>query len=96
MTFRSLAQSLGWLAVLSGVIGTSAQYFLSAMAGVEGVSLATWFLFVYMGCFWTAYGVWVHSAEFVLGNLLILALPNRIIFRLEPWRRWAVPTRALG
>ena len=87
---------MGWLAVVSGVVGTSYQLRRVRTLGVEGVSLATWVLFVYMGCFWITYGVVARSAEVVLGSLLILPMQLSILFRLAPWRRWAVPARALG
>jgi uncharacterized protein with PQ loop repeat len=49
-----------------------------------------------MGCFWITYGFVVRSAEVVLGSLLILPMQLSILFRLAPWRRLAVPARALG
>ena len=87
---------MGWLAVLSGLIGTGSQLHRVRTQGIEGVSLATWVLFVYMGCFWITYGLVVGSAEVVLGSLLILPMQLSILFRLAPWRRLAVPARALG
>ena len=87
---------MGWLAVASGVVGTSYQLRRVRTLGIEGVSLATWVLFVYMGCFWITYGFAAHSVEVVLGSALILPLQLSILFRLAPWRRWAVPARALG
>ena len=87
---------MGWLAVLSGLVGTGAQFRRMRTMGVEGVSLATWVLFVYMGCFWISYGISVRSAEVVLGSLLILPIQVGILFRLKPWRRWVVAARAFG
>ena len=87
---------MGWLAVASGVVGTSYQLRRVRTLGVEGVSLATWVLFVYMGCFWITYGVAARSAQVVLGSALIMPIQLSILFRLAPWRRWAVPARALG
>jgi len=87
---------MGWLAVASGVVGTSYQLRRVRALGVEGVSLATWVLFVYMGCFWIYLRFRAHSAEVVLGSALILPMQLSILFRLAPWRRWAVPARALG
>ncbi len=87
---------MGWLAVASGVVGTSYQLRRVRARGVEGVSLATWVLFVYMGCFWITYGFAARSAEVVLGSALILPIQLSILYRLAPWRRWAVPLRALG
>ena len=57
MTWHSITISMGWLAVASGVVGTSYQLRRVRTLGVEGVSLATWVLFVYMGCFWITYGI---------------------------------------
>jgi uncharacterized protein with PQ loop repeat len=96
MTFHSFAISMGWLAVVSGLFGTGSQLRRVRTQGIEGVSLATWVLFVYMGCFWITYGFVVRSAEVVLGSLLILPMQLSILFRLAPWRRLAVPARALG
>jgi uncharacterized protein with PQ loop repeat len=81
MSFHSFTISMGWLAVSSGVVGTFAQFRRARTLGVEGVSLATWVLFAYMGCFWITYGFVARSWE--------------VLFRLAPWTRWAVPARAL-
>lgn len=96
MTWHSITISMGWLAVASGIVGTSYQLRRVRTLGVEGVSLATWVLFVYMGCFWITYGFAAHSAEVVLGSVLILPIQLSILVRLAPWRRWEVPARALG
>ncbi len=96
MTFHSFAISMGWLAVASGIFGTASQLRRVRTQGIEGVSLATWVLFVYMGCFWITYGFVVGSAEIILGSLLIMPMQLLILFRLSPWRRPAVPARALG
>ena len=96
MGWHSFTVSMGWLAVSSGLVGTLAQLRRVRTLGVEGVSLATWVLFVYMGSFWIAYGLVARSAEVTLGSLLILPLQLAILVRLKPWLRWAVPARALG
>jgi uncharacterized protein with PQ loop repeat len=96
MTYHSFTVSMGCLAVASGILGTWYQWRRIRDLGVEGVSLATWVLFAYMGCFWIAYGISAHSPEVVLGSLLNLPVQLSILFRLAPWRRWAVPLRALG
>jgi uncharacterized protein with PQ loop repeat len=95
MSFHSFTISMGWLAVSSGVVGTFAQFRRARTLGVEGVSLATWVLFAYMGCFWITYGFVARSWEVVSGSLLILPMQLAILFRLAPWTRWAVPARAL-
>ena len=87
---------MGWLAVASGFVGTYAQFRRARTLGVVGVSLATWVLFVYMGCFWVTYGVVARSWEVTLGSLLCLPIQVAILVRLKPWERWQVPARALG
>lgn len=96
MSYHGFTVEMGWLAVLSGVVGTATQLRRVSTRGVEGVSLATWVLFVYMGCFWITYGFTARSAEVVLGSALILPMQLAILFRLKPWLRAAVPMRALG
>ncbi len=96
MSWHSITVSMGWLAVASGVVGVSYQLRRVRELGVEGVSLATWVLFVYMGCFWITYGLAARSAEVVLGSVLMMPFQLSILFRLAPWRRWAVPARAFG
>ena len=87
---------MGWFAVLTGVFATYVQYRRVRNQGVEGVSLATWVLFVYMGGFWMSYGVVARSAEVILGSLLVLPMQLSILFRLRPWERLGVPARALA
>lgn len=78
----------GWTALLLTLWGTIAQFRRTLRLGVEGVSLATWTLFVLMGCFWIVYGIDQRSAIIVLGSLLILPMQLAIVFRLRPWRSW--------
>ena len=96
MGLHSFTVSMGWLAVASGLVGTFAQFRRVRTRGVEGVSLATWVLFAYMGCFWISYGFAVRSAEVALGSLLILPMQLGILVRLKPWLCWTVSLRALG
>jgi uncharacterized protein with PQ loop repeat len=96
MSWHSITVSMGWLAVASGVVGVSYQLRRVRELGVEGVSLATWVLFVYMGCFWITYGLAARSAEVVLGSVLMMPFQLSILFRLAPWRRWAILARAFG
>ncbi|HEY5439303.1 MAG TPA: hypothetical protein VIJ99_10430 [Acidimicrobiales bacterium] len=96
MSYHVFTVEMGWLAVLSGVVGTATQLRRVGTRGVEGVSLATWVLFVYMGCFWITYGFAARSTEVVLGSALILPMQLAILVRLKPWRRVAVALRALG
>ncbi len=96
MPLHALTTAGGWAAVGLGVVATLAQWRRAATQGVEGVSLATWTLFVYMGCFWITYGVVARSPEVVLGSLLILPLQLSILVRLEPWLRVGVLAKALA
>jgi uncharacterized protein with PQ loop repeat len=87
----------GWLAVVLGIVGTIAQYVRINRLGVEGVSLATWTLFILLGSFWITYGaVSAHSWQVLLGSLLILPLQVSIVMRLKPWRRWRVTSRSFA
>jgi uncharacterized protein with PQ loop repeat len=96
VSYGSLSDSLGWLAVLIGFVGTYAQYRRVSARGVAGVSLATWVLFVYMGCFWITYGLVAHSVQVSLGSLTILPMQAAIVVRLRPWHHKVVVARALA
>src|SRR5487761_2139276 len=96
MDFHALATDMGWAAVLMGLGGTLAQFSRARRLGVEGVSLATWVLFVFMGCFWTTYGVVAHSPEIVMGSLLVLPLQLSIVYRLRPWKSTDVVVRSFA
>jgi len=73
MTWHSITTSMGWLAVASGVVGTSYQLRRVRALGVEGCRSRPGFsLFIWV-CFWITYGFAAHSAEVVLGSALILA-----------------------
>jgi uncharacterized protein with PQ loop repeat len=97
MTLHSLTLSAGWGGVLLGMLGTLAQYRRANLLGVEGVSLATWVLFVFMGCFWITYGaVSAHSWDVVLGSVILLPMQLSIVYRLKPWQSWGVTARSLG
>ncbi|HEV7957942.1 MAG TPA: hypothetical protein VGP11_00625, partial [Acidimicrobiales bacterium] len=62
MSFGELADAIGWIALLLGVGSTVAQFERVRRLGTDGVSIATWTLFVLMSVFWICYGVAVHSA----------------------------------
>ncbi len=97
MTLHTLLISAGWAAVFLGLVGTLAQYGRAKRLGVEGISLATWVLFSFMGCFWIMYGaVSAHSWEVILGSLTVLPFQLAIVFRLKPWRRWNVTLRCFA
>ena len=86
MTFRGLAIVLGWTAVGLGLVSVATQLRRLALRGVDGVSLATWVIFVYMGLFWITYGFVARSAEIVMGSLIVLPVQLSILYRLAPWR----------
>ena len=96
MSFHSLTVYLGWIAVSMGAFGTYAQFQRARTLGVEGVSLATWVLFVLMGGFWISYGVAAGSPEVMLGSLLIIPMQLSILFRLKPWRHGGVVWRSFA
>ena len=97
MIAHAIYLDAGWLAVVFAIVGTLAQYVRASRLGVDGVSLATWTLFVLLGSFWVAYGVVsAHSWQVILGSLLILPLQASIVVRLKPWRRWGVTTRSFA
>jgi uncharacterized protein with PQ loop repeat len=95
MSFHALSTVLGWVAVSLGVGSTVAQHRRAKFIGIEGVSLATWVMFILLGLFWISYGIAVHSLIIVLGSLLVLPLQLAIVFRLQPWKRWHVAVRCL-
>lgn len=96
MTFHALTVVLGWTAVVLGLISTIAQFGRVTTRGIEGVSLATWVIFVYMGLFWITYGVVKGSAEIILGSLLILPIQLGILVRLAPWRHARVVVQSFA
>lgn len=96
MSYHSVAIEFGWAAAVLGFWATFAQSRRASRRGVEGVSLATWALFVFMGCFWITYGVVARSWEVTMGSAVILPLQLAIVFRLAPWRSWMVVARAFG
>jgi uncharacterized protein with PQ loop repeat len=95
VSFHSTTVLLGWAAVLASFFGVYAQFHRAGTVGVEGVSLATWVLFVYMGCFWITYGLFAHSPEVSLGSVVAMPLQLAILFRLKPWKHPRVAGRAL-
>jgi len=96
MSFLPIGASVGWLAVLTGVVGTYVQRRRVTTNGAAGVSLATWTLFAFMGCFWITYGVVAHSAQVVAGSVLCLPIQLSIVVRLRPGVRWGVVARAFA
>lgn len=95
MHFHDVALLLGWVAVLVTFWGAVAQFQRALRRGIEGISLATWTLFVLMGLFWITYGVDRRSVVIILGSLVVLPLQVAIVVKLKPWRCWAIVTRSL-
>ena len=96
MISHSTAVLLGWGAVAVGLWSTFIQFRRIQRRGHEGVSLATWVLFLFMGLFWMTYGAARRSPEVVMGSAIIFPLQFAIVVRLEPWRHARVVARALG
>ncbi len=96
MTFHALSTVFGWSAVGLGIVSTLVQLRRMSVRGVDGVSLATWVIFVYMGLFWITYGVVARSPEIVLGSLIVLPIQLVIVFRLAPWRQVRTVLLGLG
>ena len=88
MSSHALTAAIGWLAVVVSLVSTWSQWRRVSQDGVEGVSLATWSLFVMMGGFWITYGVVARSWPVVLGSLVVMPLQLAILVRLAWWRDW--------
>jgi uncharacterized protein with PQ loop repeat len=93
VNYHDLAVTIGWIAVALTVWGTGAQFLRVLRRGIEGVSLSTWMLFTYMGCFWVGYGFDQHSAIIVLGSAIVLPFQAGVVFYLRPWQSLAVLSR---
>jgi len=96
MLFHDLTTTLGWSAVVLGVVGTYAQFRRVALYGVAGLSLATWVIFVYLGVFWAAFGLASASWELIVSSLVTLPLQVAIVARLAPVTRWRVSALSLA
>ena len=83
MSFGELADAIGWVALLLGVGSTVAQFDRVRRLSVDGVSIATWTLFLLMSCFWVCYGVAVHSAVVVLSSVILMPFQYSIVRRLK-------------
>jgi uncharacterized protein with PQ loop repeat len=93
VNYHDLALTVGWVAVVLTVWGSGAQFLRVLKRGIEGVSLATWTLFTYMGIFWTCYGFDQHSLIIVLGSGVTLPLQAGVTIYLRPWRSSATFSR---
>jgi uncharacterized protein with PQ loop repeat len=96
MSQNVVIASVGWAAVASSFGSTLSQFRRARTSGVEGVSFATWALFVYVGCFWIAYGLAVESWVTIMGSLLILPMQGAILARLEPLRQRRAMASSFG
>lgn len=84
-----------YAAITIGIVSTIIQFARILRDGVEGVSLATWSLFVFTGGFWVSYGVLSsHSLEVVLGSLLVWPFQMYIVSRLSPLREWSTVAKS--
>lgn len=95
MSFYSISVLIGWFAVALGAVVALAQFRRVNTSGIEGVSLATWTLFLYLSLFWMLYGISIHSWQLVVGSVLVLPLQLMIWARLKPWDRSTVVVRSL-
>lgn len=91
-----MAASIGWVAVTVGLWSTWIQFRRIRRRGHEGVSLATWVLFLLMGLFWMTYGVARRSPQIFMGSLVIFPLQLAIVARLQPFRHVKVLARSFG
>ncbi len=94
MSLGELADAIGWIAALLGVASTVAQFDRVRRLGAEGVSIATWTLFILMGCFWVCYGVAERSPIIVLGSLIPMPFQLFIVGRLKPSQSAAIVARS--
>jgi uncharacterized protein with PQ loop repeat len=87
VTFYTVTIIIGWIAVLLGGVVGLTQFRRMSQRGVEGVSLATWTLFLYLALFWALYGISIHSWQLIIGSALALPLQGMVWARLKPWTR---------
>jgi len=95
MSYLTLSVYFGWIAVIIGFFGFTAQYRRAGVMGIEGISLATWVLFSLMGCFWMAYGVVAHSWAISIGSVVVFPQQASVVFRLKPWHHGRVVLRCV-
>ena len=86
---NALTAIAGYLAVAIGISSTVLQFQRLRRDGVDGISLATWVMFLLTGFFWISYGLFgAHSIIVDLGSGTVLPFQAYIIWRLAPWRHW--------
>lgn len=96
MNFLSFTVAIGWIAAVLSVVVVYTQFKRMTRHGIEGVSLATWTLFLYLDIFWILYGVAVHSWQLMVGCTITLPLQLLIWFELKPWERLRVSFHTLA
>jgi uncharacterized protein with PQ loop repeat len=84
VSFNDVSIAVGWLAVVLGTATAYTQYRRMTTRGIEGVSFATWTLFIYVGMFWVVYGTSVHSWQLVIGCSITLPFQFLIWYQLRP------------
>jgi uncharacterized protein with PQ loop repeat len=96
MHFHSFTVAIGWIAAVLSVVVVYTQFKRMSQRGVEGVSLATWTLFLYLDIFWILYGVAVHSWQLMIGGTIALPFQLLIWLELKPWERSRVSVHSLA
>jgi uncharacterized protein with PQ loop repeat len=95
VTFYHFTVLVGWIAVVLGLVVAYTQFKRMTQRGIEGVSLATWTLFLYLDLFWILYGLSAHSWQLIIGCTITLPLQLLIWFELKPFRRLRVSLHSL-
>ncbi len=86
---NALTSIAGYLAVAIGVASTVLQFQRLRRDGIDGISLATWMMFLLTSFFWISYGIFgAHSLIVELGSGTVVPFQAYIIWRLSPWRHW--------
>lgn len=86
MTFALFNALLGWVGVILGYVMTWMQFQRARDVGVEGISLQTWSLFLFMGFFWVSYGIGSGDWVILAGSGPLLPLQIALVARLKPIR----------
>lgn len=87
MTWHAFATIAGVLGVLGGYWTTWIQLRRARTVGTEGISLATWLLFLWMGVFWASYGLSISNHLMWAGSLPLLPLQGALVWKLHPFRQ---------
>jgi uncharacterized protein with PQ loop repeat len=84
VSWHAFSTIAGVLGVLGGYWTTWIQLQRVKTVGVEGVSLATWLLFLWMGFFWAGYGLAISNHLMWLGSLPLLPVQAALVWKLRP------------